>query len=281
MPISPLATSSKTRSFYSDPVSEFLAKPPNEILDVLASQSAQTGFPPLQSQLQAWQWQIQLLKGHLANREGTVYFEYSIPRMGRRIDVALLMGGVIFVLEFKIGEKFHTSQALDQVWDYALDLKNFHTTSHDKPIVPLLIPSEAGVSPFELTETYGDGVYRPIRTSPASLPMVLDTALTTITGPDIDPDVWDAGRYQPTPTIIEAARVLYNTHSVVNISRNEAEKENLNLTSNTIHEIIKSSREKSLKTICFVTGVPGAGKTLVGLKVATEFMDSKSQLHAV
>ncbi|HKS16338.1 MAG TPA: DNA/RNA helicase domain-containing protein, partial [Planctomycetota bacterium] len=258
-----------------------MAKSPNVILDTLASQSAQIGFPPLQTQIQAWHWQIQLLKGVLANREGAIYFEYSIPRMGRRIDTVLLLGPVIFVIEFKVGEKRHNAQAYDQVWDYALDLKNFHSTSHKRPIVPLLIPSEAGTSNVELVETHGDRVYLPIKTTPASLGAAIETTLKEVTGPTIDPSEWELGRYQPTPTIIEAARALYSTHSVVDIARNEADKENLNLTSNTLHEIITSSRQRSQKTICFVTGVPGAGKTLVGLKVATEFMDPKNQLHAV
>ncbi len=281
MPTTPTVTSPMKRAFYSDSISTFLAKSPESILDTLASQASQTGFPPLQSQLYAWRLEIQLLKQSLSNRTGGIYFEYSIPRMGRRIDVVLLIGPVIFVIEFKIGESKYNADAYDQVWDYALDLKNFHTTSHNCSIVPLLIPTEAPGHPVELKDTHGDGLYEPVRTAPGALSQVLERVLAHVQGQDIGPLAWESGRYQPTPTIIEAARVLYTSHSVVDISRSEAAGENLKRTSDALHEIIKSSVERSQKTICFVTGVPGAGKTLVGLKVATEFMDPKNKLHAV
>ena len=100
-------------------------------------------------------------------------------------------------------------------------------------------------------------------------------------GNTIDPIQWESGRYQPTPTIIEAAMALYNGHSVNEISRSDASAINLSMTSDTISKIIKISKEKSQKSICFVTGVPGAGKTLVGLNTATKHFDKNNELYSV
>ena len=128
------------REYYSDSIAEFRNTSPDRILGVLASNNA---FSLEQTQRYAWLAEITILQKTLAKFQGTIYFEYSIPRMGRRIDVVLLIGAVIFVLEFKIGEKEFPSYAIDQVWDYALDLKNFHEASHDQFIAPILIATQA------------------------------------------------------------------------------------------------------------------------------------------
>jgi Uncharacterized conserved protein (DUF2075) len=236
------------------------------------------------TQRDAWLSEIQILKSVLVpyRESGHVYFEYSIPRLGRRIDVVAIVQSVIFVLEFKVNESEFASSAADQVCDYALDLKNFHETSHDLPIAPVLIATEAASSavPLEVT-TYRDKLLLPIKTNSAGLSKVFETVLQLIGGNAIVAAQWEAGRYCPTPTIIEAATSLYNGHSVADISRRDASAVNLTLTSDAISSIIGAAKANSEKAICLVTGVPGAGKTLVGLNIATKHIDKNTELYSV
>jgi len=203
--------------------------------------------------------------------------------MGKRIDVLLIIQSVIFILEFKVGEKEYPAYAVDQVMDYALDLKNFHETSHDKLIAPILIATQAKYCDLTVAMTpHNDQILLPIRTNEELIGDSIKSVLN-LWGDDqpIEISNWEQGRYHPTPTIIEAAMALYNNHSVEDISRNDAEAINLSLTSTKISEIIQRSKDKSEKAICFVTGVPGAGKTLVGLKIATNHIDKESELYSV
>jgi hypothetical protein len=202
--------------------------------------------------------------------------------MGRRIDVVLLIGNVIFVLEFKIGESEFLTNNLDQVWDYALDLKNFHETSHKSLIAPILIATEAkqAISTI-VTTAHNDNLLLPIKTTTELLSSVLEDVLLFADGEVINSENWVNGRYSPTPTIIEAAMALYNNHSVSDISRSDASASNLSLTSNTLSDIIEKAQKNKEKVICFVTGVPGAGKTLVGLDVATKHMDKEKKTTSV
>lgn len=268
------------RYYYSENVARFLQQSPSEILGELA----QGSITDEREQKEAWLEEISILKRILEpyRDRSRVYFEYSIPRLGKRIDVVALIGSVIFVFEFKVFEETFTSYALDQVWDYALDLKNFHETSHNAYIAPILIATKAvehrGSAP---TPPASDKLFAPIKGTTESLPTVIAEVLRLADGPAIEPAEWESGRYCPTPTIVEAAMALYNHHSVADISRNDATAINLSRTSGTISQIIRESREKGRKSICFVTGVPGAGKTLVGLNVATEHIDKKSDLHSV
>lgn len=269
------------RAFYTSSIRQFLTSTENDILGCLVSQSS---FATETSQRDAWSEQIRILSTVLrpyAGR-GTVYFEYAIPRLGRRIDVVLLIDHVIFVLEFKIGERGFPSFAIDQVWDYALDLKNFHESSHKQPIVPVLIASHAPTAPFAIaTSAKMDQLFLPVCSNPAMLSEVIEAALGRGSASPIDPDRWEAGRYCPTPTIIEAATALYGGHSVTEISRSDASAINLSQTSCAIAQIIDSTRASSSKAICFVTGVPGAGKTLVGLNIATTHIDKDNELYSV
>jgi hypothetical protein len=202
--------------------------------------------------------------------------------MGKRIDVVLLIGPVIFVLEFKIGEKTFTSYATDQVWDYGLDLKNFHESSHNQFIAPILIATKVkNVTPIVAATRQNDKLLLPIKCNVELLGQVIENVLRFTEGADIDSAHWEIGRYCPTPTIIEAAMALYNGHSVNDISRSDASAINLTQTSEEISEIIRSSKKKSQKSICFVTGVPGAGKTLVGLNIANSHSDESNDLYSV
>jgi hypothetical protein len=269
------------RAYYSESIAGFLTNSPDQILGELSRQST---FAVETTQRDAWLGQISILKASLLGIKngGHIYFEYAVPRLGKRIDVLLLLDHVVFVLEFKVGERHFLASAKDQVWDYAVDLKNFHQTTHDKSVAPILIPTRAETSVIEIaTSARDDGVLKPIMATPDNLSQVLERALQFCDGESIDATTWAAGGYHPTPTIVEAAMALYNGHGVADISRSDATAKNLSLTTKAISDIIESAQTHSYKALCLVTGVPGAGKTLVGLKIATEHTDKDSALYSV
>ncbi len=266
------------RAYYQDIISCFINKEAGYIIAELAQKNE---FALLQTQRDAWNAEIGILKDSLEGFEGKIYLEYSIPRMGKRVDAIVIIGSIIFVLEFKIGADTFSSYAMDQVWDYALDLKNFHETSHDKLIVPILIVSEEGAK-IKPVYAIKDLISKPIKCRSNQLQEVFVEVLSMYgEEPPISYNDWEAGRYHPTPTIVEAATALYRDHSVENITRSEAGAINLSQTSAKLAEIILQSKAKSEKAICFVTGVPGAGKTLVGLDIATKFIDKDDELYSV
>lgn len=268
------------RAYYSNSISNFLDSSVNEIIGTLSSASE---YPVELTQIKAWEDEIKILKEILPIYDGSIYFEYSIPRMGKRIDVLLIIQSVIFILEFKVGEKEFHSYSIDQVWDYALDLKNFHETSHDKLVAPILIATQAKrpYSTISITPQ-NDQLLIPILSNSESLLNTIQSVLYFCQDNEpINIKNWEQGRYHPTPTIIEAAMALYNNHSVANISRSDASAINLSQTSEAVSEIIRYSKEKSEKAICFVTGVPGAGKTLVGLNIATTHINKDDELYSV
>ncbi len=268
------------RDFYSAFISEFRNSPSEEILGKLALNNP---FSLEINQRRAWLEEISIMKAALTGREGFIAFEYFIPRMGRRVDIILIIGAAIIVLEFKVDEKDFGNAALDQVWDYALDLKNFHETSHKPLVAPVLIATKAPSVELSFSGKLDrDNLLRPICSNASSLTTVIDHILSLAKNePQIDPLEWQMGRYDPTPTIVEAAQALYSGHSVEAISRNDATAINLTSTSEAILEVIERSQELHLKSICFVTGVPGAGKTLVGLNIATKHRDKEDRFHSV
>ena len=268
------------RAYYSSSISDFLTTSPNEIVGELTRAHARTLE---QTQLNAWVEQINILNRVLLNRSGRIYFEYAIPRMGKRIDVVLLIGPVVFVLEFKVGESHFTLSALDQVTDYCLDLKNFHQSSYNCFIAPVVVATASRhIHPVVCITPKDDKLLAPIRSTVPLLSTVLDEVLSFVSDEaTIDPEAWEQGRYCPTPTIIEAALALYKGHSVDDITRHEAGKPDISLTTESIDDIIRASRDGNFKSICFVTGVPGAGKTLVGLNTATKHQNKDDGLHSV
>lgn len=273
---SPPPTSS--RAWYSAPIEEFLRTGTTEILGALA---ANGDFALLTTQRDTWIAQIDFLKRDLVGFDGSIFFEFNIPRMGRRIDVVLIIGSMVFALEFKVGERTFDRAALDQVWDYALDLKNFHQASHGVSILPILIATEAAQSSELQLHVDADHVYRPVSIAPHDLRKLIEAALLTAERKTFDPKEWARAPYHPTPTIIEAARSLYAQHSVEAIARYDAGAKNLRVTSRRVDELVDEARATQRKIICFVTGVPGAGKTLVGLNVATRHRRREEPTHAV
>jgi hypothetical protein len=256
-----------TRAWYGASVSEFLNSHPDQIVGALLRNS---DFAVLPTQRDAWLQQITFLTRVLGGITGNIFLEFAIPRMGRRIDAVLLVGNIVFAFEFKVGEGVFDRAAIEQVWDYALDLKNFHEASHRASILPVLIATEAHeASPIRFKPD-ADLVYHPICIGLPRLRAVIDLALDQLDGFPIDSEVWHQAPYHPTPTIVEAARALYAEHSVEAIARFDAGADNLRLTSKRIEQLVDEAKADRRKIICFVTGVPGAGKTLVGLNVATD-----------
>ena len=221
---------------------------------------------------EAWKGEISIMKDIVArcsSTQGEIIFEYDIPRLGKRIDVVLLVNGIVFCLEFKVGESSILEADVDQVLDYALDLKNFHKFSEHNLIVPILIATNYRNSSTEIKMSiYDDRVVNPLVTGRAGALRLINEVLTMFPNETpVDPN-WIISPYAPTPTIIEAARALYENHSVEDITRHEADKVTTDRTIAYILDVIKKSKANMEKSICFVTGVPGAGKTLVGLDVA-------------
>ena len=259
------------RYFYGNSIQGFLDDSQEQIIGELSMMHT-SSFSLQGTQTNAWMKEIELLKKIMPQYigRGHIYFEYTIPRMGRRIDVVLLIDGVLLLLEFKAFNEEYTKTDISQVWDYALDLKNFHEESHHRPIVPILVATDAPFSAYDL-KPYNDFVFYPILSNYNDLAQTINNALMCCEMKDYGDDVlWAISRYAPTPTIIEAASALYNNHSVEDISRSDASAENLTKTCAVISEIIEKAKAEKFKAICFVTGVPGAGKTLVGLNIATQ-----------
>ncbi len=261
------------RFFYQNNIIHFLAESEDTILGTLTRNNS---FDLVDLQRNAWLYEIRFLKELLRSESsGQIIFEYSIPRLGRRIDVTLLLHGIVFVLEFKVGAEEYYRQDLEQVWDYALDLKNFHEASHDLTIVPILVATDApDTSGSREFSQYNDHVFEPILSNAENLPQLI---IQFVQGyaQEIDLSRWAFSRYMPTPTIIQAASALYLHHSVADITKTEASGKNLQQTCEFVMNVIDHSRTMKEKSICFVTGVPGAGKTLVGLNIAVRQFEKK------
>ena len=222
------------RAYYNDSIENFLTTSPEEIIRKIALKNE---FSLEQTQKDAWLAEIIILKEVLPPYKGSIYFEYSIPRMGQRIDVIILTGAVIFILEFKIGEKEYSSNAIDQVMDYALDLKNFHESSHEQFIAPILIATKAkNIYSIVATTPQNDKLLLPIKSNIELLGKIVEDVLRFSEGNEINRTQWEQGRYCPTPTIIEAAMALYNNHSVEDISRRDASDINLTQTSDAVSD---------------------------------------------
>ena len=252
-------------AFYSNDIKTFLNQNEDEIFGIIAKNDE---FDSACKQKDAWIAQIRLLKNVL-NRysNGSIIFEYTIPRVGGRIDNVVLIDDTIFVLEFKVGNEIYTGSAATQARTYAIDLANFHEESHNKTIVPILIATDATDYELQINK-YKNNVYDVIYTNGNNLTKIFDK-FKKLYSSQTQLDKWLNSRYVPTPTIIEAAEILYNNHSVDDISQNEA-AENLTKTSTAVQKIIEYSKQDHQKSICFITGVPGAGKTLAGLNIAIE-----------
>lgn len=238
-------------------------------------------FSTTDLQKNAWRKEIDILQDQLRSVEnGDIAFEYTIPRMGHRIDVVCIIHGLIFLLEFKVGDSEYRKSTADQVMDYALDLKYFHELSADRYIIPISIPTEAPSVCNEVS-FMEDKISNVLKCTKDNIGLTISSVLSSVQDQDLSIADWINSRYAPTPTIIEAAQAMYRNHSVKDISRNDAGAHNLTATTETINQIIDDCKRNHKKAICFVTGVPGAGKTLAGLNIANERHNFDADEHAV
>ena len=266
-----------SRFYYKNNIAGFLAEPTGSILGELV---ANHEFALEEQQRNSWVTQIELLKVLLKDTACEVIFEYSIPRMGKRIDCVIISGATVFSVEFKIGAQSYENHAITQVTDYALDLKNFHEQSHKRNIIPILICTKAA-DQTPLLEFYSDGIAKTLLTNGQSLANIISLAQSQSAGCEIISNDWLCSIYKPTPTIIEAAQALYRGHNVEEISRSDSGAINLSKTAKAISEVINNSKRNGIKSICFLTGVPGAGKTLAGLNLANSWHNEEESEHAV
>ncbi len=264
-------------AYYSSEIGAFRGTAPAAILGQLVQASQ---FSVEGEQRDAWLAQIDILKEALADVSGTLFLEFKVPRIGSRLDAVVVTDAVVIPIEFKVGAGRFNLADINQVWDYALDLKNFHRGSHDVRIIPILVATDARASDRHVSEPFADLVHAPLRCNSAELGWLIRRSAQQSNGLAIDAMAWARAPYSPTPTIIEAARALYASHSVEALGTSEA-GENLTVTTRALDNLIEQARRDGSKNIVFVTGVPGAGKTLVGLNIATTRYDSESETHAV
>ena len=266
MPIESVDRNVIHRAYYYANCDDFLNASEAEIRDEIVQHSMQ--FDLTAQQNIAWNEEIRILKQVMRELgDGQIAFEYTIPRMGRRVDVVIIRKGQIFLLEFKVFEDEYPKHAVDQAVDYAVDLHNFHEASHETNLFPVLVCTAAPAVPNNVE--LRNHIATPMRCNKQNLAAEIKRISEAFdTSKMINANAWVNSSYKPTPTIIEAAQALYAGHDVREISHKESDDNDIAVTTACIDEIIENSKRNGWKSICFVTGVPGAGKTLVGLNIA-------------
>jgi hypothetical protein len=263
-----------TRSFFATSVGNFLTVDPDLIVGRMSARVAELHRSADREQIRSWKREVEILcdafqqLGH-AVRDWSILLEFPLLRLGKRLDAVVLAPGIVFVIEFKIGSAAFLRADLDQVETYALALRDFHAASQKRVIVPILCSELASRS--EMTaEPIVDGVTQTITANTETLAYALDCN-KDLQGGDHTPITvtqFETSPYRPTPTIIEAARALYAGHTVAEIGRADAAADELTRSIERLTAIVAEAKARKERRICFVTGTPGAGKTLLGLELA-------------
>lgn len=255
-------------AYYSGRIEEFAGEDVDAIVGRMASASP---FKITPSTVESWRTSVTVLQDAVAQSgiSGWIALEYDVPRLGSRIDAVIIADAVIIPIEFKVGASSHDSSAFNQAWDYGLDLKNFHAGSHERMILPIVVATLAKKFDDDWRPPHPDGVHPPLRTNEQQLASALRRAVAYGTGNAIDGEAWGLAAYNPSPTIVQAAQALYARHTVEDISRHDAGARNLSITSRKVESLIARARTRKERILILLTGVPGAGKTLVGLDIAT------------
>lgn len=264
------------RAYYKNSITNFITEDKNTIFGELSIKHTNRQLEDLQKN--AWLKQIDILKDQLEGLPGQIYFEFAIPRMGKRVDNVVILEDKIFLLEFKVGDKNYGLHDQEQVLDYTLDLKNFHEGSHNEILIPVLISTNA-----KKVDNPKNDILDHNQVAKTNKENLRETLLDFLDQKvnSFDYDSWENSIYKPTPTIVEAAKALYKGHNVKEISRSDSGAINLSKTANCLNSIIENAKTNRRKAICFVTGVPGAGKTLAGLNIVNERMKADEDEHAV
>ncbi|MYB89167.1 MAG: DUF2075 domain-containing protein, partial [Proteobacteria bacterium] len=257
-------------------VGEFLHANEDLLLGALTASVASTGVQTTRTaQIKSWKQQIKILK-HAATRlinecaafaAWYLVLEYELPRRQKRPDAILLAGDVILVIEFKVGANSFDASSRWQTEDYCLNLRDFHAESNGHPIVPILCATSSSAA-ANVFKSVVESVAPLQLANEKNLFSVILSAHQFVSQPDatvLIPDDWIRSGYRPTLSIIEAAERLYSNHGVREISHSYAS--NLDATTKMLARVIHDARTNGSRHVCFVTGVPGAGKTLTGLNV--------------
>ena len=265
------------KAYYCNSIPGFIQEKSDYIIGQLVRHSFEIG----KDQSDAWDNQIHQLQNRLEScgMEGDIIFEYDIVRLGKRIDVILLIRHMVFSLEFKNGKDIYTAQDARQAEDYAIDIKNFHKESEDLYVCPILIATEA--EKYKKPQSLGcypdKQVHLQRENIETLVPKVQEISGKYGDDTHLDFEKWFNSPYHPTPTIIAAAVEAYTSHDISEIARSEAGQDNIDACEKELNEIIDYAKSNHKKCVCFVTGVPGAGKTLVGLDVVAKNLDKGKQ----
>jgi hypothetical protein len=266
------------KAYYCNSIPGFIKDTSTSVVGQLVRHTVKFhAFDISSEQEEAWENQIRELQIRLEQHgiEGDIIFEYDIVRLGKRIDVILLIRHMVFSLEFKNGQRAFTAHDAQQAEDYAIDIKNFHKESEDLYVCPILIATDA--EPYakkQSTDCYPDKqVYLQRENIETLVPKISEISKLYGDDGEIDFDRWFNSPYYPTPTIIAAAVEAYSSHHLSEIAQSEAGQDNINACEEKLNEVIAYAEQNKKKCVCFVTGVPGAGKTLVGLDVVAKNLD--------
>jgi len=265
-------------AYYRATIASFLRSDSDAILGQLTAGAASDGYSVQQhAQTDAWREELALLRAQLArlaerlapSRQWSLLLEYPLLRLQKRIDAVILGCDVVIVMEFKSGARTHDPASIRQVEDYALDLRDFHAVSEGHKIVPVLCATDGPCSQSAASTVVAGEAVQPTQTANASdlAERILDAyeAHHDPLSAALDGHEWDFSAYRPVPTIIQAAELLYAGHTVTEIARHDADVRNLAETSRRIVQLIQQAQAEQRHIVCFVTGVPGSGKTLTGL----------------
>jgi len=256
------------RAWWSGDLTTLLAEAPEAIVQCLAVRLIETHHLNHAAQLTAWRAQVALLQTTARGLPGEwrVLLEYPLLRLAKRIDAVLLTDRAILVLEFKAADQ--TRMAREQVEDYALDLFDFHADSRAHPVVPILVVTQ-GQARATAWPLFWHAVSPVLDATERTLPALVHDIAARIPAAarPLDTAAWEAAPYRPVPTIVEAATMLYRRHGVAEIAAARADVGNLTRTNDAIAEAIMQARADDLHLVLFVTGIPGAGKTLCGLNI--------------
>ena len=204
----------------------------------------------------------------------SIIFEYALPyESGRRPDVILLSKEYVLILEFKMKNTILDAD-VDQIRAYARDIKEYHYESRDKAVIPFLVLTRGQSIRTDLSGEYGDVTV----CTKEWLYEVLGDAIDRNVTP-CDYDSWMSSKYEPLPNIVESARNFMEHAELPNIRR--VNSTCIPQTLQNLRDLTKYAKENKKHTIAFVTGVPGAGKTYLGLQYVYDIREQDGMVNSV
>lgn len=226
----------------------------------------------------SWNKEYDDLRRCLVNKRGRILFEYNIPSLSKTIDVILLIEGKVFVLEYKVGSTRYEKNDIRQVEQYSLLLKYCHSTSNDKWIIPILIATEAEDYENKYFGNEDDMVYNTMKANSSTLCGIIEQVCKNLPYDKEDEweNEWENGIYKASPTIIDAAKNVWRENNVEGFKKGESDETTRLSAEAYIKQVVEETKARpkgQRHSICFVTGVPGAGKTLVGLNLSVALQE--------